>query len=169
MCKNEGKRRASSQSPSFSFLTDCSDGSDEDAFRGGQRFTRVRTYTSPSDADGCHHRRCHSPPPGTVGPRSFSTSKKAELTFGYVAVLNTDFSAGKEVVFFIPGIKARNCSAVVAEREFGRSGEQSSPMAVLSGCSFPSPGSMAQIELFVTKDAVATSVFLHKLTPNSGT
>lgn len=62
--------------------------------------------------------------------------------------------AAEEVVFFVTGIKACICSALVVDREFNRSEEESSPMAVLSGCSFPPPGSTAQIELFVTKDAV---------------
>lgn len=44
--------------------------------------------------------------------------------------------AAKEVVLFVTGIKACNCSAVVAEREFICSGDESSPTAVLSGCSF---------------------------------
>lgn len=57
-------------------------------------------------------------------------------------------------MFFVAGIKACICSALVADREFNRSGEESSPMAVLFGSSFPPPGSMAQIELFVTKDAM---------------
>lgn len=65
--------------------------------------------------------------------------------------------------------KAHNCHAVAAKSELSHSGEESSLMAVLSGCGFPPPGSVAWIQLFATKDAAATEVFLHKLTPSLGT
>lgn len=53
---------------------------------------------------------------------------------------------------FITAMKACNCSAIVVKREFSCSGKESSPEAVLSGCSFLPAESMTQIELFVTKD-----------------
>lgn len=112
--------------------------SSSDISRGGQRFVCIYTYISWSDADGCYY-LCYRPlwAPAQQGPCSFSKSEKAELTWVNSSSWHWFLClAAKEVVLFVTGIKACNYSAVVAEREFSCSGDESSPTAVLSGCSF---------------------------------